>query len=118
MMMEFSNTEHGKMSLDKGRSFLMHLSEANIEKSIELYSSDGAVDGAMYLIYRGLVESGDIESVQVNPDSEPCEKIVTTTHLLKYIMYNCFIMGAEAAKSVNELDVLWNREESKEPEKE
>ena len=118
MMMEFSNTEHGKESLSKGKSFLVHLSEANIEKSIELFMADGAVDGAFYLIYRGLIESGDIESIQTNPDSEPCEKIVTTVHLLKYIMYNCFIMGAEAAKSVSELDSLWNREESIEPEKE
>ena len=34
------------------------------------------------------------------------------------MMYNCFIMGAEAAKSVQTLDSLWNLEETQEPTKE
>jgi len=114
MMMDFSNIDSDNISLDKGRSLLTHLSEADIDSSVALFMGDGAVDGAMYLIYRGLTESGHIEPV--NPDLSgeiPCEKIMTTVHLLKYIMYNCFIIGAEASKSVNELDALWNRQEAK-----
>ena len=119
MMMEFSNTEHGKMSLDKGRSFLMHLSEANIDNTVALLQSDGAVDGAMYLIYRGLAESGEIESITTSSlEPEQCEKILTTVHILKFIMYNCFIMGAEASRSVQTLDKLWNIQDTQEPEKE
>ena len=114
MMMDFSNIDSDNISLDKGRSLLTHLSEADIDSSVALFMGDGAVDGAMYLIYRGLVESGHIEPVSTS-SLEPthCDKILTTVHLLKYIMYNCFIIGAEASKSVNELDALWNRQEAK-----
>ena len=114
MMMDFSNYESDNTNLDKGRSLLKHLSEADIDSSTALFMNDGAVDGAMYLIYRGLVEGGQIEPVSTSSlEPEQCEKILTTVHLLKYVMYNCFIIGAEAVKSVNELDTLWNRPEAK-----
>ena len=119
MMMDFSHMENGNTNLDKGRSFLKHLLDANIDKTVELFTSDGAIDGAMYLIYRGLAESGHIESVATSSlEPEHCDKVVTTIHILKYMMYNCFIMGAEAAKSVQTLDSLWNLEETQEPTKE
>ena len=53
MMMDFSNIDSDNISLDKGRSLLTHLSEADIDSSVALFMGDGAVDGAMYLIYRG-----------------------------------------------------------------
>ncbi len=117
--MDFDNFESKSTNLDKGKSLLKHLSESDIENSVTMFLSDGAVDGAMYLIYRGLVESGHIEPVSTS-SLEPthCDKILTTVHLLKYIMYNCFIIGAESARSVKELDDLWNREDATEPEKE
>jgi len=118
MMMDFSNMENNT-NLDKGRSFLKHLSEANIDNAVALLQSDGAVDGAMYLIYRGLAESGEIESITTSSlEPEQCEKILTTVHILKFIMYNCFIMGAEASRSVQTLDKLWNIQDTQEPEKE
>jgi ribulose bisphosphate carboxylase small subunit len=111
--MDFSDMGNNT-NLDKGRSFLKHLSDADIEKTIELFTSDGAVDGAMYLIYRGLAEAGHIESVTTSSlESEQCEKVLTTVHIIKYMMYNSFIMGAEAAKSVQTLDSLWNRPDAK-----
>ena len=117
MMMDFSNYESDNINLDKGKSLLKHLSEADIDKSTEMFMSDGGVDGAMYLIYRGLVEGGQIEPVSTSSlEPEQCDKILTTVHMLKYIMYNCFIIGAEMSKSVNALDELWNREEAPEPE--
>ena len=114
MMMDFSKFDNENINLDKGRSLLKHLSEADIDHSVTMFVADGAVDGAMYLIYKGLVESGHIEPVSTSSlEPEQCEKILTTVHMLKYVMYNCFIIGAESAKSVNGLDELWNRPESK-----
>ena len=118
MILDFDKIDGaGDMNVEKGKSLLTNLSKADLESSIKLMTSDGSVDGAFYLIYLGLSQAGQIQNVKKTIEAVEAEDVIMSLDLLKYIMYNCFIIGAEASKSVNQLDDLWNRTNAEEPER-
>ena len=111
--MDFSEM-HGKVNLERGKELLERISTANLEKTFELFNSaDGGIDGAFYLLYKSLAESGLIQVAIEEKTQE--EKIKMTVSILKNIMYNCFVIGAEAFRSVKNIEDLWNLPESIEP---
>lgn len=114
--MDFSKMR-SSINLERGKELLKRLSTTNLEKTFDLFNStDGGVDGAFYLLYKSLSASGLVQ-ISIDEITEE-EKIKMTISILKYIMYNCFVIGAEASKSVKTIEDLWNLPESMEPKKE
>ena len=113
---DFSNMRGSKVNVEKGHSLLKRLSEADLTQTMELFKADGSIDGAFYLLYKGLAKGGLISNIQVE-EEKVNETVQMTLSILKYIMYNCFVIGAEAFKSVKTVEDLWDLPESIEPKR-
>ena len=116
-MMEFAETHS---NITEGTSLLETLDAADLTESIALAQGDGAVDGAFYLLYYGLSESGLIKNLDVpfHHDGEEETSLMTSTSILKILMYHCFLIGAESMKRHKDLQRLWGLPESEDPHKE
>ncbi len=114
MLMNFKDFDGSHNSdIEKGESLLKALQKSDLESSIQLMTADGSVEGALYIIYKKLSQSGHIQNITTVAGDDG---VVMSTSLLKHVMYNCFIIGAEAGKSVKGLEALWNMPDAHEPE--
>ena len=122
MFEKFKDNDKGNTNLNKGASLLEHLAEADMSEAMSLITNDGAIDGAFYILYKHLAEEGLLEHVigmEGNPfEGEAIQKkdcMLITLSTLKYIMYTCFMIGANQMKSLNTVVDLWNLPDSEEP---
>lgn len=112
--MDFKNMRGGKVNLEKGKELLERLSKTQLDNTFNLFKADGSIEGAFYLLYKGLASGGLLHNIQTE-DGQTTEQLQMKLSILKYIMYNCFVIGAEAAKSVKTVEELWNLPETLEP---
>ena len=114
MLMNFKDFDGSHNSdIEKGESLLKALQKSDLESSIQLMTADGSVEGALYIIYKKLSQSGHIQNITTVAGDDG---VVMSTSLLKHVMYKCFIIGAEAGKAVKGREALWNMPDAHEPE--
>ena len=124
MFEKFKNNDKGQANINKGASLLEHLANSDMTDAFNMIATDGAIDGAFYILYKHLAEEGLLEhfvGLEGNPfEGEEIQKkdcMLITLPTLKYIMYTCFMIGANQMKSLNTVVDLWNLPESEEPDR-
>ena len=64
MLMNFKDFDGSHNSdIEKGESLLKALQKSDLESSIQLMTADGSVEGALYIIYKKLSQSGHIQNI-------------------------------------------------------
>ena len=122
MFEKFKNNDKGQANINKGASLLEHLANSDMTDAFNMIATDGAIDGAFYILYKHLAEEGLLEhfvGLEGNPfEGEEIQKkdcMLITLPTLKYIMYTCFMIGANHLTSLNTVVDLWNLPDSEEP---
>ena len=109
---------HEHINVERGKDLLRHLHSVELDESITLATTSGAVDGAFFLMYsffadnQGMEEGYEGVGISRSTLEGGLELDITA---IKYLMYSCFVMGAESMKSTMDLQELWNTPESEEP---
>ena len=109
---------HEHVNVERGKDLLRHLHSVELDESIALATTSGAVDGAFFLMYtffadnQGMEEGTEGVGISRSIMGGGLELDITA---IKYLMYSCFVMGAESMKSTMDLQELWNTPESEEP---
>ena len=109
---------HEHINVERGKDLLTHLHSVELDESITLATTSGAVDGAFFLMYsffadnQGMEEGYEGVGISRSTLEGGLELDITA---IKYLMYSCFVMGAESMKSTMDLQELWNTPESEEP---
>ena len=110
---------HEHINVERGKDLLRHLHSVELDDAIALATTSGAVDGAFFLMYsffadnQGMEEGTEGVGISRSTLEGGLELDITA---IKYLMYSCFVMGAESMKSTMDLQELWNTPDSEEPD--
>ena len=110
---------HEHVNVERGKDLLKHLHTVELDDAIALATTSGAVDGAFFLMYsffgdnQGMGEGYEGVGISRSTMGGGLELDIVA---LKFLMYSCFVMGAESMKSTMDLQELWNTPEAMEPE--
>ena len=114
-----NDINHEHVNVERGKDLLKHLHNVELDDSIALATCSGAVDGAFFLMYsffadnQGMEEGTEGIGISRSTMGGGLELDIIA---IKYLMYSCFVMGAESMKSTMDLQELWNTPEVEEPD--
>ena len=123
MFQKFRDNDKGTANVSKGASLLEHMATSDMSDAFHLITNDGAIDGAFYILYKHLAEEGmlvhftgmDLGDLSGREPPVKKESMLINLSTLKYIMYTCFMIGADQMKSLNSVVDLWNLPDAEEP---